>query len=1053
MAHTTNTSTPLYQVNGCILNSDGTVFASSFTIASMGAFRIRKVSAAFDGTNWYVCWDKTGAPRFPTTYSILGSFISTSGTVGVSANPDTDGPPSTEVAPSVAFANGTYVIVWIKNGSLVGRTMNTSGTFLTPITTIDSPSTDSNPNVSASPSNGYLITWQQNATPYCYVYGKIVDSSLNQTSGFIVVDFSTFFVAATPAAAFSQTDGQWLVTYVEQQYTGGPSTVYGRFVAPPGLVSMCDPLTDGSVTQGTAPRVAWSSASDQMLAVFQTSASGTKTITAQFDALSGNPPPPPASVTVTPGDSQVALTWPGVTGATGYIVERATSSSGPYVEITSPSVPSYTDTAVTNGTTYYYEVLSYNGAGASTSFAGPASATPSAASSITALFVVGNTTLNSGDSAALTRLQNLGYTVVTKQDSAVQSSDATGKALVVISSTTTPANFGTIFTGVTVPVLVWQSGSFNALGLTGPTAGTNYGTTTGQTQVAMVSANSSNPMAAGLTGTVQVIPSADTFSWGVPSSAGISIATLASDSTKSVILGYDVGAIMASGSNAPARRVGFFLTDVTAASLNSNGGALFDAAARWAAGAPTQVVTIASVLHDSAGHPQLNWIAVSGATSYQILSSTSLNGPYTVIATGVTGNSFTDTSATVGQTDYYIVVAENAGGVGPQAGGAAGFLNEVYIFGRTGLRTWTPQQNAGNAWNTCQITAQNIPWTKTNPGWTADAGTAIWSVTGAGLNLTPGGDGSATLTVTQQAAPGINATISYSLQFHKNNSNPVVTERPTVVSPLIINQAVGLTVMLRFPYVVGNNQKRSQRLNVFNTTDKPTRDAARQALADTLQQQLSIYFNGNTWTPPTPPGWEQADIGFYVTADKTYDETGATAIAKQGQFPDAWIDGTFNFQAFASGKDTQPAVTAQDTNNLFLLKPKDTINVYLVPHVLTDNTLINAWTIDGGAGGLKRTIFVGDDATNLAATVMHEIGHCLWLRHPEDDPANDKIIFHHLNNPNWDAAQHPGTNQLWYNLMQGDPTNRRNTYLTDGQSLRAYFNALAHSAKSPNPPQ
>jgi hypothetical protein len=50
-----------------------------------------------------------------------------------------------------------------------------------------------------------------------------------------------------------------------------------------------------------------------------------------------------------------------------------------------------------------------------------------------------------------------------------------------------------------------------------------------------------------------------------------------------VIFGYETGATMP-GAVAPARRVGFFLEDLTAGSLTPAGWALFDAAVRWALG-------------------------------------------------------------------------------------------------------------------------------------------------------------------------------------------------------------------------------------------------------------------------------------------------------------------------------------------------------------------------------------------------------------------------------------------------------------------------------------
>jgi hypothetical protein len=88
-------------------------------------------------------------------------------------------------------------------------------------------------------------------------------------------------------------------------------------------------------------------------------------------------------------------------------------------------------------------------------------------------------------------------------------------------------------------------------------------------------------MAAGLSGTVAVFSSGSSFSWGVVNANAAKIATLTTDANKAVIFGYDNGAVMP-GLEAPARRVGLFMTDLTASSFNSNGNALFDAAMRWA---------------------------------------------------------------------------------------------------------------------------------------------------------------------------------------------------------------------------------------------------------------------------------------------------------------------------------------------------------------------------------------------------------------------------------------------------------------------------------------
>ncbi len=58
----------------------------------------------------------------------------------------------------------------------------------------------------------------------------------------------------------------------------------------------------------------------------------------------------------------------------------------------------------------------------------------------------------------------------------------------------------------------------------------------------------------------------------------------------------------------------------------------------------------------------LSWAAVSGAGSYTVKRSLSPGSGYTDLATGLTGTTYADTSATPGVTYYYVVVAVNGNG-------------------------------------------------------------------------------------------------------------------------------------------------------------------------------------------------------------------------------------------------------------------------------------------------------------------------------------------------------------------------------------------------------
>ena len=89
------------------------------------------------------------------------------------------------------------------------------------------------------------------------------------------------------------------------------------------------------------------------------------------------PPAPPAPVTAVPGNAQIFVDWGDSVGATNYVLQRSTTSGGPYTTIISTNVSSYLNTGLVNGTTYYYVVYAVGPNGQSP-LSAQTSATPSA---------------------------------------------------------------------------------------------------------------------------------------------------------------------------------------------------------------------------------------------------------------------------------------------------------------------------------------------------------------------------------------------------------------------------------------------------------------------------------------------------------------------------------------------------------------------------------------------------------------------------------------------------------------------------------------------------
>ena len=113
----------------------------------------------------------------------------------------------------------------------------------------------------------------------------------------------------------------------------------------------------------------------------------------------------PSGLTASPGNAQVVLSWNVVSSAVSYNIYRGTTNGGPYPTLVhNVTTNSYTNTGLTNGTTYYYVVTTVTTTGEESSYSSQAYATPIAPPSApTGLLVqLGNTQATLSWSASAT---------------------------------------------------------------------------------------------------------------------------------------------------------------------------------------------------------------------------------------------------------------------------------------------------------------------------------------------------------------------------------------------------------------------------------------------------------------------------------------------------------------------------------------------------------------------------------------------------------------------------------------------------------------------------
>jgi len=207
-----------------------------------------------------------------------------------------------------------------------------------------------------------------------------------------------------------------------------------------------------------------------------------------------------------------------------------------------------------------------------------------------ALFIVADdVNMNAAENEIFTRLSDMGFIVTPISQNAISDGAADGMQLVLISATVSSGTVSTNMPELTtlgIPVINWEPFIYDFLGFQETDGGEFLVTDT----TALEIVNGTHPLAGGLpAGIVLISDIQKNVSYGNPQGDAIVIAINSVDTARKVLFGYEKGAAMFSG-NAPARRVGTFLLNDVADSLNDEGWTLFDASVIWAMGSGSTAV-------------------------------------------------------------------------------------------------------------------------------------------------------------------------------------------------------------------------------------------------------------------------------------------------------------------------------------------------------------------------------------------------------------------------------------------------------------------------------
>jgi fibronectin type 3 domain-containing protein len=353
-------------------------------------------------------------------------------------------------------------------------------------------------------------------------------------------------------------------------------------------------------------------------------------------------PYPPSRINIEEKDRQVSIVWNSISNASSYKVKRATRSGGPYTTIVENlKQTGFVDNTVINNTQYFYVITSVNGAGESNN-SDEISATPNVVKPIAPINLKGKPS----DAKV-----NLSWNLVNNADTYnLKRSEASGGPYTTVAEDITATSYE-------------DTGLVNG--------NTYYYVISAKNEAGESQYSSEFSVRAGA-----IILNPPTNVKGVPGDQKVML----SWNTSNHATGYKVKRAATSGgpyvdiagniinnsfvdTNLINNTTYYYI--IVAINDTEQSGFSSELSATPGVFIPEQVLNFVGVADDN--QVALSWDVNDKADTYTLKRALTPTGPFTIIAQGLTGTSYIDTSAVNNTSYYYIVSGVNKAGESPNS--------------------------------------------------------------------------------------------------------------------------------------------------------------------------------------------------------------------------------------------------------------------------------------------------------------------------------------------------------------------------------------------------